>query len=118
MSEGAFRRSVPYTRGMGLMKWIVAGIGLEIGREVAREGIDEARARAGLEKLTPEQRAARLREEARAKKSAEKEAIRAAKQAEKEARKAAKLRAKEAKRAEKALDDELAALKKRVEDER
>lgn len=90
------------------MKWIVAGMGWELGKEAAREGIDAVRKR--NEPLTPEQEkqlAEQQRAEAKARANAEKAAAKAAVKAERD-RKKAKVRA------EKEIDAELKALKKKM----
>ncbi len=96
---------------MGIVKWIVAGVGLEVGSQAAREGIEAVRKR--NEPLTPAEKKKRAKQAA----AAAKQTRRAEKAAVKAAAKTARLRVKAKKRADKAVDDELAALKKQVERE-
>lgn len=79
---------------------VLQGIGWEVGRSAAREGIEKAADKRAAE--TPEERAAAERE--------------AKKRAERAERKAAKARVKAKKQQEKAVDRELEALKRRLDD--
>ncbi len=95
-----------------MLRYILQGIGWEVGRTAAKEGIEHLReeeAKTQEPPLSPKERA-------RAEKRAAKEAARRAKLAKKEATRAAKAKEK-AKRAEaKAIDRELAELKKTLDD--
>ena len=90
-----------------LLRYLVKGLGWELGKTAAKEAIDELRA-SGEE---PEQTEAEAR-------AAKREAERAAREAEKARVRAEKARAKEAKRRAREVEAELAALKKRVDRER
>ena len=97
---------------MGMLRFILQGIGWEVGRTAAKEGIDHLReeeAKAKQPPMSPKERA-------KADKRAAKEAARREKQAKKDAVRVAKAKEK-AKRAEaKAIDRELAELKKTLDD--
>ncbi|MEM6992044.1 MAG: hypothetical protein AAF721_16155 [Myxococcota bacterium] len=92
--------------GVGLLGFIVQGIGWRVGREIAEEGIDEVRARQDAENAEPPSAAEMRRQERRD--------ARAAKKAERERIKAEAQRRADAKAASDALEQELAALKKKI----
>lgn len=94
---------------MGLVKWIVAGMGWEIGKEAAREGMDALRPKPPQ---TPEEK----KRAEKAAKEAAKARARDEKRAAKLAAKAERERHKEKLRDEKTIDRELEALKKQMRD--
>jgi len=96
-----------------MLRYILQGIGWEVGRTAAKEGIEHLREEEAKAKEPPMSAAAR----AKAEKRAAKEAARRAKHAAKEKVRAAKAKEK-AKRAEaRAIDRELAELKKKTLDD-
>lgn len=97
---------------MGMLRYILQGIGWEVGRSAAKEGIEHLREEEDRAKAPPMS----AKERAKAEKRAAKEAVRAKKRAEKDARRAAKAKAKAEKVEAKAIDRELAELKKTLDD--
>lgn len=95
-----------YAPGMSLLlRYLVKGLGWELGKTAAQEAVEELRASGDPKKIEADARAAK------------REAQRAAREAERARARAEKARAKEAKRRAREVESELAALKKRVDRE-
>jgi hypothetical protein len=97
---------------MGMLRYILQGIGWEVGRTAAKEGIEHLREEEARAKAPPMS----ATERAKADKRAAKEAQRAKKRAAKDAKRAAKAKAQAKKAEAKAIDRELADLKKKLDD--
>jgi hypothetical protein len=83
---------------MGLLRYVVQGIGWRVGREIAEEGIDEVRARTDAEAPLPSE--AELRRQRRRDERAQKKAEQA--------------RERQARRREQEIERELADLKRKI----
>lgn len=98
-----------------MLRYILQGIGWEVGRTAAKEGIDHLREGQAKEAPSPKVPPS-PKERARADARAAKEAARAARARRKAAKAEAKAKQKAAKAEAAAIDRELAALKKKLDD--